>query len=162
MKGYVEFAIVLAGTLAFISGCVSYGRVIKSEPVNGIPDKKYETIIRLDTPDGIPLQSDAGFIYVEPNGKVATDFPREIRVKTLEGLDKYDQLNKDHMGKFVIKDSRGKVRGYYEILFEYRTVIWERGDDILLQVITPGNTRGNIGDAGVEGIGAGNIPGGGI
>ena len=41
------------------------------------------------------------------------------------------------MVKFVIKDSKGNVRGYYEMLPEYTTIIWERGDDILLQVIIP-------------------------
>jgi hypothetical protein len=161
IKEYVQYAIVGLGTLALISGCVSYSNIIKSEPVSGIPDKKYETIIRLDTPDGIPLQSDAGFVYVEPEGKVKTDFAREIFVKTLDNLDKYEQLNRDNMGKFVIKDNKGKVRGYYEMLFEYRTVIWEQGDDILLQVIIPKGTRGNIGDAGVDGVGAGAISGGG-
>jgi hypothetical protein len=82
-------------------------------------------------------------------------------VKTLDNLDKYEQLNRDNMGKFVIKDNKGKVRGYYEMLFEYRTVIWERENDILLQVIIPKGMRGNIGDAGVDGIGAGAMPGGG-
>ncbi|MCK7507154.1 MAG: hypothetical protein MZV70_25995 [Desulfobacterales bacterium] len=53
------------------------------------------------------------------------------------------------------------MRGYYEMLFEYRTVIWERENDILLQVIIPKGMRGNIGDAGVDGIGAGAMPGGG-
>ena len=162
MKGYVKYAIVGIGALALVNGCVSYSKVIKSEQVSSIPDKKYETIIRLDTPESKPMQSDAGFVYVEPKGKVTTDFPREVFVKTLDGLDKYEQLNRDNMGKFVIKDSKGKVRGYYEMLFEYRTVIWEREDDILLQVIIPKGIGANIGNAGVGGIGgAGAIPGGG-
>ncbi len=161
MKKYVKYAIAGLGTLVLISGCVSYSKIIKSESVSGIPDKKYETIIRLDTPEGMPLQPDAGFVYVEPEGKVTTDFPREVFVKTLDNLDKYEQLNRDNMGKFVINDKKGKVRGYYEMLFEYRTVIWERENDILLQVIIPKGMRGNIGDAGVDGIGAGAMPGGG-
>lgn len=161
MKKYVQYTITGLGTLALISGCVSYSNIIKSEPVSGIPDKKYETIIRLDTPEGMPLQSDAGFVYIEPEGKVTTDFPREVFVKTLDNLDKYEQLNRDNMGKFVINDKKGKVRGYYEMLFEYRTVIWERENDILLQVIIPKGARGNIGDSGIDGIGAGAIPGGG-
>jgi len=161
MKEHVKYAIVGLGTLVLISGCLAYSKIIKSESVSDIPDKKYETIIRLDTPEGIPLQPDAGFVYVEPEGKVTTDFPREVFVKTLDNLDKYEQLNRDNMGKFVINDKKGKVRGYYEILPEYRTVIWERENDILLQVIIPKGMRGNIGDAGVDGIGAGAMPGGG-
>ena len=159
IKNYVKYAVVALGTLALIAGCISSSKIIKSDPVSSIPDKKYETIIRLDTPESMPLQSDAGFVYVEPEGRVMTDFPREIFVKTLDSLDKYEQLNRNNMGKFIIKDSKGNVRGYYEILFEYRTVIWERGDDVLLQVITPKGRRGGIGDAGVVGTGA--IPGGG-
>jgi len=161
VKGYVTYAIIGLGIMVLISGCVSYKNIIRSEPVSAIPDKKYETIIRLDTPEGMPLQPDAGFVYVEPDGKITTDFPREVFVKTLDNLDKYEQLNRDNMGKFVIKDSKGKVRGYYEMLFEYRTVIWEKGDDILLQVIIPKETRGKIGVVGVDGIGAGAMPGGG-
>ena len=161
MKEYVKYTIVGLGTLALITGCISSSKVIKSEPVISLPDKKYETIIRLDTPESMPLQPDAGFVYVEPEGNVTTDFPREIFVKNLDSLDKYEQLNRNNMGKFIIKDSKGKVRGYYEMLFEYRTVTWERGDDVLLQVIIPKGRRGGIGDAGIGGIGAGAIPGGG-
>ena len=161
MKGHVKYAIIGLGIMVLISGCVSYKNIIKSEPVSSIPDKKYETIIRLDTPEGMPLQPDAGFVYVEPDGKVTTDFPREVFVKTLDNLDKYEQLNRDNMGKFVIKDSKGKVRGYYEMLFEYRTVIWEQGDDILLQVIIPKGRPGNSDDVGFDGMGIGALPGGG-
>jgi hypothetical protein len=161
MKEYLKYAIVGLGTLALITGCVSYSKIIENEPVSSIPDKKYETIIRLDTPESMPLQPDAGFVYVELEGNVTTDFPREIFVKNIDSLDKYEKLNRNNMGKFIIKDSKGKVRGYYEMLFEYRMVIWERGDDVLLQVITPKGRRGSIGDAGIGGIGAGAIPGGG-
>ncbi|MCK7507155.1 MAG: hypothetical protein MZV70_26000 [Desulfobacterales bacterium] len=74
MKEHVKYAIVGLGTLVLISGCLAYSKIIKSESVSDIPDKKYETIIRLDTPEGMPLQPDAGFVYVEPEGKVKTDF----------------------------------------------------------------------------------------
>lgn len=153
MKGYVKYAIVGLGALALVSGCVSYGKVIKNEPVSSIPDKKYETIIRLDTPESKPIKSDAGFVYVEPEGKVTTDFPREEFVKNLDRLDKYEQLNRNNMSKFVIKDSKGKVRGYYEMLPEYTAVIWEWKDDILLQVIIPNSMGGNSGGAGAGGCG---------
>ena len=43
------------------------------------------------------------------------------------------------MGKFVIKDSAGKVRGYYEMLSNYTTIIWERKDDILVEIVIPYN-----------------------
>jgi|BarGraNGADG00212_2_1021979.scaffolds.fasta_scaffold42037_2 hypothetical protein len=150
MRGYVKYAIVGLGALTVISGCVSYSKVIKNEPVSSIPDKKYEKIIRLDTPESKPLKSDAGFVYVEPEGKVTTDFPREEFVKNLDSLDKYAQLNRNNMGKFVIKDSKGRVRGYYEMLLEYTAVIWEHEDDILLQVIIPNSMDGNNGEAGTN------------
>ena len=63
-------------------------------------------------------------------------------------LDKYAQMNRNNMSKFVIKDSKGKVRGYYEMLPEYTAIIWERGDDILLQVIIPNIMGENSGEAG--------------
>jgi hypothetical protein len=160
IRDYIKYAIAGLSVMALASGCAYFEKVIKSEQVNGIPDKKYEKIIRLDTPDGMPLKPDAGFVYVEPEGKVTTDFAREIFVKNLDGLDKYEQINRNNMGKFVIKDSKGKVRGYYEILPEYRAHIWERGDDILLQVVIPDKIGIKSDGDGMVGVG-GLMPGGG-
>jgi len=158
-KEYIKYAIGLV-VLVLIVGCASYARVIKSDSVSHIPDKKFEKIIRLDTPEGMPIQPDAGFVYVEPDGKVTTDFPREVFVNNLDKLSEFEQINRNRMGKFIIRDSKGNVRGYYEILFEYRTVIWERENDILLQVVIPGGMSGNMGGAaGIGGIGP--VPGGG-
>jgi hypothetical protein len=143
-KEYVKNAIVGLGALALLSGCSSYGKVIKNEPVSSIPDKKYEKIIMLKLPEGEPIDPNAGFIYVEPKGKISTDYPREELVKNLDGLQKNEQLSRTYrMGKFIIKDSKSKVRGYYEMLPEYTAVIWERKDDILLQVIIPNSMDGN-------------------
>ena len=119
--------------------CSASYKIIKNEPVKNIPDKKYETIIRLNTPENEPLKSEAGFVYIEP---------REEFVKNLDMLDKYARLNRNNMSKFVIKDSKGKVRGYFEMLAEYTVIIWERGDDILLQVIIPNIMGENSGEAG--------------
>ncbi len=143
--------------LAFAFGCASSGAMLKSEAVSAVPEKKFEKIIRLDTPECLPLQPDAGFVYVEPEGKVTTDFPREIVVKNLDSLDRYERLNRDRMGAFVIKDRQGRVRGYYELLFEYRAFIWERGEEILLQISIPRGRRGTIADAGINAAGMGAI-----
>ena len=147
MNNYIIKPIATLSALILVCCSASY-KIIKNEPVKNIPDKKYETIIRLNTPESEPLKSEAGFVYVEPEGKVTTDFPREEFVKKIDMLDKYAQLNRNNMGKFVIKDSKGKVRGYYEMLPEYTAIIWERGDDILLQVIIPNIMGGNSGEAG--------------
>ncbi len=50
MKLFLKYA--AAGViLAFVFGCASSGTMLKSETVGAIPDGKYETIIRLDTPE---------------------------------------------------------------------------------------------------------------
>jgi hypothetical protein len=149
--------------LALIT-CILYAcsfpeKVIKSEEIKNIPARPYEKIIRLDTPEGMPLEPDAGFVYVLPGGKVTTDFPREIFVKNLDNLDKYEKLNQDHMQKYIIRDSGGVVRGYYEILIPYRANLWEKGDDILLQIIIPPNRDAGKDSEGPMGIG-GPTPGG--
>jgi hypothetical protein len=137
MKNYIKKPIAILGALVLV-GCGAFNsKIIKEEQVKNIPDKKYETIIKLNIWEHDPLKPEAGFVYVEPEGKVTTDFPREEFVKNIDMLDKFPQLNRNNMSKFVIKDSKGKVRGYYEMLPEYTTIIWERGDDILLQVIIP-------------------------
>jgi len=152
MKPYVKYAVTGLGMLVLICGCAAYDKTLRSESVRSIPNKKYEKIIRLDTPDSMPLKPDAGFVYVEPEGKVTTDFAREIFVKNLDNLDKYEQLNRRNMGKFIIRDKKGKVHGYYEILPEYRTTLWERGDGILLQVIIPRGMPGSNDDGGIHGM----------
>jgi len=146
MKNHIKKLIAAFSALVLV-GCVASYKIIKDEPVKNIPDKKYETIIRLNIPESEPQKSEAGFVYVEPEGKVTTDFPREEFVKNLDMPDKYTQMNRNNMSKFVIKDSKGKVRGYYEMLPEYTAIIWERGDDILLQVVIPNSMGGNSGEA---------------
>ena len=157
MKRFLKVVVAGGLVLAFAAGCASSGTILKSEAVNAVPDKKYEAIIRLDTPECLPLQPDAGFIYVEPEGNVTTDFPRQIVVKNLDSLDRYERLNRDRMGAFVIKDRQGRVRGYCQLLFEYRAFIWERGEDILLQITIPRGRRGTIADAGINAAGMGAI-----
>jgi len=148
MKNYIKIPVAILSAFILVGCGASSAKIIKNEPVNNIPDKKYETIIRLNTPESETLRSEAGFVYVEPEGKVTTDFPREEFVKNIDMLDKYAQMNRNNMSKFVIKDSKGKVRGYFEMLPEYTAIIWERGDDILLQVIIPNSMDGNNGEAG--------------
>jgi hypothetical protein len=148
IKNYIKISLAALSALVLVGCSVSYSKIIKEEPVKNIPYEKYGTIIRLNIWESEPLKPVAGFVYVEPEGKVTTDFPREEFVKNLDILDKFAQLNRNNMSKFVIKDSKGKVRGYYEMLPEYATIIWERGDDILLQVIIPpmgANDNGTVG-----------------
>ena len=148
MKNYIKKIMVTFCALVLV-GCGAFSaKIIKNEPVKNIPDKKYETIIKLNIWESDPLKPEAGFVYVEAEGKVTTDFPREEFVKNLDMLDKFAQMNRNNMSKFVIKDSKAKVRGYYEMLPEYTAIIWERGDDILLQVIIPNIMGGNSGEAG--------------
>jgi hypothetical protein len=142
MKNYIKIPTISLCVLVLV-GCSASYKIIKNEQVNNIPDKKYETIIRLNTPESEPLTSEAGFVYVEPEGKVTTDFPREEFLKNIDMLEKETQRNRNNMSKFVIKDSKGKVRGYYEMLLGYTALIWEQGDAILLQVISPNSMGGN-------------------
>jgi hypothetical protein len=135
---YMQSTIAGLGMLVLISGCAASGKVINSDAVRIIPDKKYEKIIILRLPEGEPTEPNAGFVYVLPKGKISTDFPREEFVENLNGLLENAQTSRIyHMGKFVIKDSEGKVRGYYEMLPNYTVILWERKDDILLQVVIP-------------------------
>ncbi len=155
MKITFKKDILLAATgilaMVLVTGCVFSSKILNNEPIGSIPDKPYEDIIILYTPDRLPLEPAAGYVYIEPDGKIKTDFAREEFVKTLSKLDKYEQINRNNMGKFVIRDSKGKVRGYYEILFDYRVNIWEEGDNLLLQIILPDNKGMKDDDFGTTG-----------
>lgn len=122
--------------LILVACGMSY-RILRPETVRDIPDKKYEKIIKLNIWDRDPLKRDAGFVYVEPQGNVATDFPREEFLTNLDTLDNLAQANRKQMIKYIIKDSSGRVRGYYELLPEYTANIWESENNILLQIILP-------------------------
>jgi len=159
MKNCIKKPLIILSALIIVSCSTSY-KIIKEEPIKNIPDKKYETIIRLNTPDSEPLEPEVGYVYVEPGGNVKTDFPREDIVNNIDILNKYKLFNRNYMGKFVIKDSKGKVRGYYEMLPEYRTIVWESGDDILLQIIIPHNMMNIIGDGPGNGKKSGGSHGG--
>jgi len=138
ISGNITAAVAGILAMVLVNGCVISGKILKNEPIGSIPDKPYEDIIILYTPDRLPLEPAAGYVYIiESDGKVKTDFAREEFVKTLGNLDKYGQMNRNNMGKFVIRDGNGKIRGYYEILFDYRVHIWEEGDNVLLQIILP-------------------------
>jgi hypothetical protein len=153
MKNYIKKSLAALSAIVLV-GCSAFSsNIIKEEPVKNIPDKKYETIIKLNIWENDPLKPDAGFVYVEPGGKIKTDFPREEFVKNLDMLGNFEQVNRNHMSKFVIKDSKGKVRGYYERLPEYTAIIWEQRDDILLQIIIPkmGGNDDGTGDMGMSG-----------
>jgi len=145
MKNCIKKPFIILGTLIIVSCTTSY-KIIREEPVKNIPDKKYETIIRLNTPDGEPSEPEAGYVYVEQGGNVKTDFPREEIVKNTDILNKYKVFNRNNMSKFVIKDSKGKVRGYYELLLDYRAITWENGNEILLQIVIPHSMMNIIGD----------------
>jgi len=145
MKNHIKKFIAAFSALILV-GCSASYKIIKEEPVKNIPDKQYETIIRLNIPEGERLEQEAGFVYVEPGGKVKTDFAREEVVKNNDMLNKYEQFSRKSMGKFIIKDSKGKVRGYYEMIPEYNAIIWERGDDILLQIVIPNSIMNSTSD----------------
>ncbi len=137
IPGTIIAAVAGILAMAIMNGCFFPGKILKSEPIGSIPAKPYDDIIILYTPDRMPVEPAAGYVYIEPGGNVKTDFAREVFVKVLPKLDRYAQLSRDHMGKFVIRDSKGTIRGYYEILFDYRVHQWENGDTILLQIILP-------------------------
>ena len=145
MKICVRKSITILSVFILV-GCSASYKIIKEESVKNIPDKRYETIIRLNIPEGERLEPEAGFVYVEPGGKIKTDFPREEVVKNIDMLNKYEQFSRKSMGKFIIKDSKGTVRGYYEMIPEYNAIIWERGDDILLQIVIPNSMMNSTSD----------------
>jgi hypothetical protein len=155
MRDYIKKSLAAFSTLILVGCGASFSKIIKEETVKAIPDKNYETIIRLKIWGNNSLQTEAGFVYVVPGGKVTTDFPREEVVKKQDMLNKYTQWNRSNMRQLVIKDSNGKVRGYYELLPEYTATIWERGEDILLAVIIPASKGINI-----DGFGDDRRPGG--
>ncbi|MEE9912841.1 MAG: hypothetical protein K4571_14090 [Deltaproteobacteria bacterium] len=157
MKTNMKWTLVLLGLMFLVQGCALSSAIIKSEPIANIPDQVYEDIIVLYTPDKMPLEPAAGYVYILPGGKVKTDFAREIFVKDLKNLDRNSRISQNNMGQFAIKDSKGNIRGYYEILFDYRVHVWEQGENVLLMILIPEDKEFKVGGPG----NGGGLPGGG-
>jgi len=54
--------------------------------VKEVPPGHYETIIKLNDPEGIPDKTLAGLVFIKKGANVCTDFPRQEIIKSLDEL----------------------------------------------------------------------------
>lgn len=146
----------------FLSGCASFGTVIKKHEVKEIPEIQFERIIKLYNPDGVPDKTLAGVVFIKKDGKVCTDFPREIIIKSLDELDPVEKQTYTQLSKYAIKPA-DEIFGFVAIALDYRINIWENIKDeecqYKVQIVIPEPAvKGNSG-AGF-GIGSGGHGGG--
>ena len=128
-----------------MAGCSGY-QIIQKQEVPAVPQMRYERIIKLDNPEGMPDRTLAGIVHVTGKDKVCTDYPREIVIKSLDDLEEIEKEMLKYYKIYVIKDA-GEILGYVSIPLDYRVHIWriEKDPDCRyrVQIISPERGRWN-------------------
>jgi hypothetical protein len=141
--------ITTLGLLALtLIGCSGYNTIIKKLAVESIPEDKYERIIKLNNPDGMPDKTLAGLIFIKKGAKVCTNYPREEVITSLDELPVMEKNAYRFLSTYAIKVGE-KTFGFIAIPLDYRAIIWENTKNTECQfkvdIILPQNTKGSSG-----------------
>ena len=159
----ISITLATAGLVSlFLSGCASFGTVIKKHEVKEIPEIQFERIIKLYNPEGVPDKTLAGVVFIKKDASVCTDFAREVTIRGLDELERLERQAFITLSKYAIKSGE-EIFGYVAIAIDYRVNLWENLKDencrYKIQIVIPEPaTRGTTGAS--FGIGAGGHGGG--
>lgn len=109
-----------------LAGC-SLG-MIQKQRVADIPRDRYETIIKLDNPEGQPDRTLAGIVHVTGRASVCTDYPREEIIRSLDDLPVTEKKAYAYFDHYAIRDG-GQTLGYVSLQIGYQAFIWQSEKD---------------------------------
>jgi hypothetical protein len=136
----------------FLIGCSGYS-VLPKQQAPDIPNVRYERIIKLYNPEGIPDKTLAGIVHVTGKATVCTDYPREETIKSLDDLTAMEKLAFANFQNYAIKDGE-ELLGYVSISISYRANIWRNKKDPIckykVQIIMPERSMGHAEHDGVD------------
>jgi hypothetical protein len=116
---------ILSGLVVLtLVGCAGYHTIIKNQEVNNIPEDKYERIIKLDNPEGVPYNTLAGVVFIKKGAKVCTNYPREEDIESLAKLGVMEKQAYPFFSTYAIKVGE-EIFGFIAIPVDYRVLIWE-------------------------------------
>lgn len=124
-----SLALAMTGLCSLILvGCSTFRTIIEKKSVAGIPEGRYERIIKLYNPEKTPDKTLAGIVFIKEGARICTDYPREETIKSLDDL---DMLEKNAYRSFSLYavESEGITFGYFAISLENRALIFKNSKD---------------------------------
>ena len=127
IKNLTRRIVLGLGTLVLIS-CSGYNTIIKMPEVKEIPPGQYESIIKLNDPDGPPDKTLAGLIFIKKGASVCTDYPRQEIIKSLDELTMTEKNTYRYSSNYAIT-AEVEILGFVSIPVEYRSTLWKNEKD---------------------------------
>lgn len=122
----IAWRIVFGIGIFWLAGCSH--NMIQKQLVADIPEGRYERIIRLANPEGLPDRTLAGIVHVTGRAAVCTDYPREEIIRSLDDLPVMEKKAYAYFDHYVIRDG-GETLGYVSLQIGYRAFIWANEKD---------------------------------
>jgi hypothetical protein len=134
--------------MTVLISCSGYNTLVKKQEVESIPEDKYERIIKLSNPEGMPDRSLAGLIFIKKGAGVCSNYPREEIITSLEELELMEKNAYRSFSAYAIKAGE-EIFGFIAIPLGYRANIWENTKNtecrFLVDIVVPENSRGTSG-----------------
>jgi len=115
------------GILVLIS-CSGYNTIVKMPEVNEVPPGQYESIIKLNDPEGLPDKTLAGLVFIKKGASVCTDFPRQEIIKSLDELTMTEKNSYRFFSNYAMT-TEVETLGFVSIPVEYITILWKNEKD---------------------------------
>jgi len=96
--------------------------------VKEVPPGHYETIIKLNDPEGIPDKTLAGLVFIKKGASVCTDFPRQEIIKSLDELTMTEKNSYRFFSNYAMT-TEVETLGFVSIPVEYITILWKNEKD---------------------------------
>ena len=147
IKNLTRSAALGLSALVLIS-CSGYNTIVKMPEVKEVPPDYYETIIKLNDPEGILDRTLAGLVFIKKGANVCTDFPRQEIIKSLDELTMIEKNTYRYSSNYAIM-AEVETLGFVSIPIEYRAILWKNEKDenckYKVQVEYINKERGNFG-----------------
>ena len=111
-----------------VIGCSGYNTIVKMPEVNEVPSGHYETIIKLNDPEGILDKTLAGLVFIKKGANVCTDYARQEIIKSIDELTMTEKNSYRYFSNYVIT-AEVETLGFVSIPIEYRAILWKNEKD---------------------------------
>ena len=125
---YLTRSTTLGLSALVLISCSGYSTIVKMPEVKEVPPGHYETIIKLNDPEGIPDKTLAGLVFIKKGASVCTDFPRQEIIKSLDELTMTEKNSYRFFSNYAMT-TEVETLGFVSIPVEYITILWKNEKD---------------------------------
>ena len=111
-----------------LMNCSGYNTIVKMPEVNEVPSGQYESIIKLNDPEGLPDKTLAGLVFIKKGANVCTDYPRQEIIKSLDDLTMTEKNSYRYFSNYAIT-AEVETLGFVSIPIEYIAILWKNEKD---------------------------------